>query len=436
MSDLNDLRSTLRGKVLLPGDDGFGPASRPWNLAVHQDVSAVVEAADVADVVALVQVARDRGLTVATQPNGHGATGDVQGTILLRTGNLDDVHVDPAARTARIGAGVKGGQIQAAAAEHGLTGLPGSSAVVSVTGYTLGGGMSWFGRKYGWAADHVIAFDAVTADGEIVRVTRDENADLFWALRGGGGDYAIVTALEYRLHEVPELFGGRIVWPAAKTAQVLDAFRRITADAPDELTLWCDLLQFPGDAPAMVAIDATYLGGERDARALLRPLDEIGDPMSDTRAVIRVTDLAAITAEPTDPAPGIMRSELLTDLDSAVAVLTAEPIAPLLSVQLRHFGGAFARPTASPAGPLTAAYGVTLFGVPFTPEVGTAVRAKQEQLSRALAPWTTGRKPFNGLASGESVSDVFDAETVTRLREIKQKRDPLGVFRSNFPVNA
>ncbi|MEV4187629.1 FAD-dependent oxidoreductase, partial [Streptosporangium canum] len=187
MSNLNDLRSLIRGHVSLVGDDGFDQARRPWNLAVEQPVRAVVEAADADDVAALVRYARDAGLTVSAQPSGHGATGDVDGVILLRTGRLDEVRVDPGARTARVGAGVAWGQVQAVAGPHGLTGLPGSSPVVSVVGYTLGGGLSWFGRRYGWAADSVTAFEVVDADGVRARVTADSDVDLFWALRGGGG---------------------------------------------------------------------------------------------------------------------------------------------------------------------------------------------------------------------------------------------------------
>ena len=208
---MKTLSSTVRGHLWLPGEPGFDAARRPWNLAVEQPVAAVVEAADADDVAALVRHARSAGLGIATQPNGHGATGHTEGTILLRTRRLDNLQIDPAARRARIGAGVPSGQVQAAAAPHGLTGLPGSSPVVSITGVALGGGLSWFGRVHGWVADSVTAFDIVDADGRHRRVTADTDSDLFWALRGGGGDFAIVTALELALHPAPHLYGGRAV---------------------------------------------------------------------------------------------------------------------------------------------------------------------------------------------------------------------------------
>ncbi|MQY06500.1 FAD-binding oxidoreductase [Actinomadura macrotermitis] len=429
------LRSLVRGRVLLEGDEGFDEARLPWNRAVEQPVAAVVEAADAADVAAVVRHARDAGLAVAAQPSGHGAGGNTAGTILLRTRALDGLRVDAPARTARAGAGVTWGAVQSAAGAHGLTGLAGSSPVVSVTGYTLGGGLSWFGRRHGWAADSVTAFEVVDADGEQARVTAESDADLFWALRGGGGDFAIVTAIEFGLHPAPVLFGGRVVWHASRAAQVFQAFREITASAPDELTVWLSLLQFPGDAPPMVAVDVTYLGDPAEARALLRPLDGAGDPMSDGRGVLPVAGLGSITNEPADPAPGIGRTELLTDLDdAAVEALLAEPIAPLLGVQLRHLGGALARPSDSPHGPLTERYSLAMFGAPFTPGGPPAVRARQQELARALAPRVSGRKPFTNLVPGDSAADAFAPDALDRLRRIKQKRDPHRVLRSNFPV--
>ncbi|MER6947576.1 FAD-binding oxidoreductase [Nonomuraea sp. NPDC000554] len=436
MSNLNDLRSRVRGSVVLDGDDVFEQARRPWNLAVEQPVAAVVEAADADDVAALVRYARDAGLTVSAQPNGHGATGDVAGVILLRTRKLDELRVDADARTARVGAGVAWGQVQAVAAPQGLTGLPGSSPVVSVVGYTLGGGLSWFGRRHGWAADSVTAFEIVDADGNRARVTADSDADLFWALRGGGGDYALVTAMEFDLHPAPALYGGRLLWPAQQAPQVLDAFRQITADAPEELTLWLDLMQFPGSAP-MVAVDVTYLGEAAEAQALLRPLDQVGGPLSDSRKVMPVAELGSIAGEPTDPSPGLSRAELLTDLDDRVAkILLEDPIAPLMGVQLRHLGGAFARPSDSPHGPLTEGYSLYMFGVPFAPDVAEGIRGRGRQLSEALAPYVSGRKPFTYLASDETAATAFSPDALARLREIKRRRDPRGVIRSNFPVSA
>ncbi|AWS43362.1 FAD-binding oxidoreductase [Streptosporangium sp. 'caverna'] len=436
MNNIDDLRSVLRGRVLAPGDDGFDQARRPWNLAVEQPVGAVVDAADAADVAALVRYARNAGLRVSAQPSGHGATGDVAGVILLRTAGLNELRVDSSTRVARVGAGVRWGQVQAVAGAHGLTGLPGSSPVVSVAGYTLGGGLSWFGRKYGWAADSVRAFEVVDADGARARVTADSDAELFWALRGGGGDFALVTAIEFDLHPAPALYGGRMLWPADRAAEVLEAYRAITTTAPDELTVWFDLLKFPGAEP-LVAVDTTYLGDAAAGRSLLRPLQHIDQLISDSRDTMPIAELGSITAEPTAPGPGLSHGELLTGLDDIVAkTLLAAPIEPLLSVQIRHLAGALARPSDSPHGPLTEPYALYLFGVPANPHITTALRTRQQELARALAPNISGRKPYTYLSPGETVATAFTPAALARLQDIKRRRDPRNVLRSNFPVLA
>ncbi|MFI9597536.1 FAD-binding oxidoreductase [Nonomuraea sp. NPDC052265] len=431
----DELRRVIRGTVLTPGDEGFDQARRPWNLAINQPVQAVVEAADAEDVAALVRHAHLAGLTITTQPSGHGATGDTGETILLRTTRLDHLHVNPDERLAHAGAGVKWGHVQEAASPHGLTALVGSSPAVTVTGYTLGGGLSWFSRKHGWAAGSVRAFDIVDATGTRARITADDDPDLFWALRGGGGDYAIVTATEFDLHPAPDLYGGRLLWPAATAPAVLDAYREITATAPDELTLWYDLLQFPGAAP-LVAVDATYLGAGGDAETLLRPLEKIAGRLSDSRAMLPPAGLGAITAEPTDPGPGMSRAELLTALtDEVAATLLEQPIDPLLSVQLRHLGGALTRPSGIPAGHLEEPYALYLFGIPGQ-DGGAAVRERMDRLTEALVPYTSGRKPFTFLAPGERAASAFAPDDLTRLRDVKRSRDPRGTFRANFPVLA
>ncbi|WP_141584083.1 FAD-binding oxidoreductase [Actinomadura sp. WMMA1423] len=434
MNPLNTLRSAIRGGVLLPGDPGFEAARRPWNLAVEQPVEAVVEAADADDVAALVRYAGKAGLGIAAQPNGHGATGRTGGAILLRTRRLDGLEVDPAARRARVGAGVASGRLQAAAAPHGLTGLPGSSPVVSVAGVALGGGLSWFGRAHGWVADSVTAFEIVDADGHRRHVTADTDPGLFWALRGGGGDIAVVTSLKLALHPAPHLYGGRMLWPAEHAPEVMDAYRQITAEAPDQLTTWLDLLHFPGSAP-MVAVDTTYLGQADDARDLLRPLDRLAHPLSDSRAPMPVSELGTITAEPTDPGPGSSRAELLTTLDDTAAkTLLADPITPLLSVQIRHLEGKFTRDSDTPHGPLTAPYALYMFGIPTTPATAEAIAAKQQALADVLP--TTGRKPVTFLNPEETLGNAFTQETLTRLRGIKTRHDPHNVVRGNFSTTA
>ncbi|RMI31200.1 FAD-binding oxidoreductase [Nocardia stercoris] len=428
------LRSAVRGRVLLPGDAEFDSARTPWNLTVDQPVAAVVQVEDTDDVAAVVRYARDAGLSVTTQPSGHGASGNAAGTVLVRTRRLDRVEVDPVRRLARVGAGADWGQVQAAAGAHGLTGLAGSSPVVSVVGYTLGGGLSWFGRTYGWAADSVRAFEIVDADGQHTLVTAESDPELFWALCGGGGDFALVTAMEFDLFAAPDLYGGLIAWPAARTEAVRDAFLDITAHAPAELTVWLNRLELP-QAPPMIAIAAAYLGEPARGRELLHRLDTIDGPLADSRRELSPADVGAIVTEPTAPAPGLLRTELLTTLDeSAAEILLRAPIDPMFGIQLRHLGGALAEPTRGAVPPFAEPYAVALQAVGSDPGTVAAVETTQKRIITDLGARVSGRKPYTALSPGDTVTEVFDAETLNRLREVKRVRDPHGVFRANFPI--
>ncbi|WP_043630438.1 FAD-binding oxidoreductase [Nonomuraea candida] len=430
---INDLRGVLKGRVLLPGDDGFEQAATAWNLTVRQPVAAVAEAADADDVAALVRHARRMGMTVTAQPSGHGASGDVEGMILLRTGRLNEVEVRTQERVVRVGAGVKWGQVLAATGPRGLTGLSGSAPGVSVTGYTLGGGVGWFSREYGLASGSVRAIDIVDADGEPGRVTAESDPDLFWALRGGGGDFAMVTALELGLYPAPALYGGRMIWPEHRTREVFDAFLEITAEAPRELSVWINRLQPPG-APPMVTLDLVYRGEAARGEDLLMRVDKIGGAVFDNRGVVPVADLGRIAAEPTDPAPSIARGELLTGLDAdAVELLLAKPVEPLINLQIRHLGGALAEPGSGAGGTVAEPYLLGLLGLGL-PHAADATRTKQAEVVADLGAYVSGRKPYTLLSPGETAADAFSEGTLARLREIKRARDPHNVFRANYPV--
>ncbi|RDI67418.1 FAD-binding oxidoreductase [Nocardia pseudobrasiliensis] len=430
-----NLRTAVRGGVLLPGDPDFDRAAQPWNTAVTQSVAAVVEAADAADVAAVLEYAADTGRAVVTQPTGHGATGDIDDAILLRTGRFDSVDIDAERRVARVGSGVRWGQVQAAAAAHGLTGLAGSNPVVGVTGYTLGGGFGWFARKYGWAADAVRAVEIVDAAGRAQRVTADSDPELFWALRGGGGDFAIVTAWELELFPLPQLYGGRVMWSAERSREVFDLFTELTDDAPAELSVWLQRYEIPGMAPT-VALDFAYLGDPAQGRRHTARLDSLDGVIADTRGPLTPAEIGRITAEPTDPSPSLSRGELLTDLDDAVVkTLIDEPVAPLLNIQIRGLGGALARPLpdGGARGPVTEPYALYLLGLGLPHLLGD-IDKRFGEITDALGSHITGAKPYTFLAPGESAAAAFDADTLARLREIKRNRDPHNVIRANFPV--
>lgn len=426
-----DVRKAVRGRVLEPGDDGFDAARRAWNRTVDQPVAAVVAAEDAEDVAALVRYARRSGLAVTAQAGGHDASGDVEGVILLRTGRLDGVRVRAEERLARVGAGVNWGRVLSAAGPRGLTGLAGSSPVVNVAGYTLGGGLSWFGRRYGWAADSVRAFDAVDADGERTRVTAESDPELFWGLKGGGGDFALVTSLEFDLHPAPSVYGGRVVWPGTRAAEVFETFQTITRDAPPELTVWFGRFAFPG-APPMAALDLTYLGDPREGAALVRGIDGIDGAISDDRGLVAVAGLGGIAAEPTAPAASLPRAELLTGLDEGLAT---EPIEPLISIQIRHLSGALAGPGGGASGTLDEPYLLQMVGTGPDPDLARAVREKQARFAERFEAVIAGRKPYTLLTPEETAADAFPGPVLARLRELKRSRDPQGVFRANHSVH-
>src|SRR5213593_65750 len=245
--DIRQLNEELEGIVVVPGDPHWDAARQAWNLAVDQQPTAVVLAETAEDVATVVRYARANGLRVAPQGTGHNAPTlpPLQDTILLKTSAMRGVEIDPVARLARVEAGVIWVEVVEAAAEHGLAALHGSSPDVGVVGYSLGGGMGWYARKLGLAANSVTAIEVVTADGRIARVDRQNEPDLFWALRGGGGGFAIVTAIEFRLYPIEEVYAGILFFPIERASEVLHAWREWLPTAPEEVTSVGRLLQLP-----------------------------------------------------------------------------------------------------------------------------------------------------------------------------------------------
>lgn len=249
--DVAALRHAIRGSVLAPGDEGWDEARTPWNVAFDQQPAVIVVAANSADVQAAVRFATANGLRVAPQGTGHGVAGlgDLSDALLLRMHELRRVEIDVEAQQARVGAGAIWEDVVNPAAEHGLAVLHGSSPDVGVAGYTLGGGMGWLARKHGFAANSLTAIELVTADGEFHRVDHTHERDLFFALRGGGGNFGVVTAFEYKLFPLETVFAGWLIWPWEQSEQVLTAWRDWTETTPDEVTSVGRILQLP-PAPA------------------------------------------------------------------------------------------------------------------------------------------------------------------------------------------
>ena len=445
------LERELAGKIVRPGDARFGEARSAWNLAVDQQPAAVVFPETAQDVRAAVRLAAAQGLQLAAQGTGHLARplGDLTGTILLKTERMRGIRIDPAARIARAEAGVLWLEVVEAAARHGLAGLAGSSPDVGVVGYTLGGGLSFLGRKYGLAASNVRAIELVTADGRLVRADREHEPDLFWALRGGGGSFGIVTAIEFALFPVRNMYAGHLWYPIERGSDVLHAWAELTrGEVPDELTTVGRFLQFPPipDIPeevrgqSFVIVEAFHLGEPARADELLAPLRALG-PASDTIQAVPVPVVSHLHMDPEQPVPYAGDGILLADLpgaavDAFVQVSGANARYPLLTVENRHLGGERARPRPGHGAlaSIDARYVLHAIGMTPDPAATAAVTAQAGAVKQALAPWAARQMYLNFAETATPAKPLWTEQAYRRLRRIKAQVDPGNLIRANHPI--
>jgi FAD/FMN-containing dehydrogenase len=444
--DIRALRLRLNGDLVLPDDADWDSARRAWNLAVDQRPFAVALVESEADVVAVVQFARVHGLRVAPQGTGHGASAleKLEDTILVKTERLRKVEIDAGSRRARIEAGAIWADVVEPAAEQGFVVLHGSSPDVGVVGYTLGGGMGWLARSRGLAANSVTAVELVTADGIPVRADRENEPDLFWAVRGGGGSFGIVTAIEIELYETPELYAGVLFFPVERAREVLNAWREWVETVPDEVTSVGRVLHVPPlpDVPepmrgkSFVLVEAVYAGSEAEGAALVEPLRALG-PAMDTFAAVQPVALTHLHMDPPQPVPGVGDGIVLDDLPAeAVDAFAETALPPLLSLEIRHLGGALAQPSKDngAVGSIDAQFGLFAVGFAPTPEVGQAVEQAVDRVIAALSPWESSRRYFNFSERQVEPDSLYPAETYRRLRRVKTAYDAGGLFVANHPI--
>jgi FAD/FMN-containing dehydrogenase len=453
VTTINDLRQRLPQQLVLPDDPDWDAARAAWNLAVDQQPAAVAVPASTAEVVQVVDAARAAGLHIAAQATGHaaGALALRENTILLKTSRLNQVHIDTEARSARVGAGAVWLDVTAPASASGLAPLAGSSPNVGIAGYTLGGGLSWLSRRYGLAANSTTALEVVTADARARRIDAAHDPDLFWALRGGGGTFAVVTALELRLYPVPQLYAGWLVWAAEQAGTVLRAWLAWTATVPDEVSSTARLLQVPS-APHipeplrgrnLVVIDAAMLCDEDTGNDLLRELRRLR-PELDTFTTAEPVHLSRLHMDPEDPIPVRLDHALLDHLDGGAIdalVSTVGPgtDSPLVVVELRHLGGALARPTldAGALSTLEASFALHTGGVAAGPEAAAVVDTRSALLIKRLRAWDTGRRFLNFAETHPlDARSCYPAAAHQRLTEIKSHVDPNGLFLANPSIAA
>jgi len=454
MSQLADARTTLRtaassGVLVFPTDPGWDSARRAWNLAVDQRPAVVALPESVDDVVDAVDYARTLGLRIAVQGTGHGAPGRaLDGTMLVNTSRMTGVEVDPKGLTARVAAGTIWADVVEAAVPHGLTALHGSAHDVGVVGYSLGGGIGWLARKHGLSSSSVLSAQVVTAQGEVLRADAETNPELFWALRGGGGSFGIVTELEIALYPVTEAYAGWLAWPMERATEVLGAWAAWTRNAPEEVTSVGRLLQIP-PIPEMpeplrgrqlVVVEAAFLGDERAGRELLRPLREL-EPELDTFAVVPAAALTELHQDPPGPVPGRGEGWLLDAFDVAAAGAIAgaaamDGTAPLLSVEIRHLEGALGRPDPN-GGVLShieARYAMYAVGALPSAELTPAIDRRIAELGSAAGPWLSPSGYFNFAERNGDASTFFPGAGYEQLVEIRAQVDPGGVFRAKHEI--
>nr|WP_246315689.1 FAD-binding protein [Kineococcus aurantiacus] len=434
----------------MPGDASYDDARRPWNSAVDQRPAAVVHPASTAEVAAVVRAATALGLRVAPQGTGHcaAAVQDLGDAVLLRTSALTGVEVDPDGLTVTVGAGTLWDEAVTAAAAHGLAVLHGSSPDVGVVGYCLGGGIGWYARALGMAAHSVLSAEVVLPDGSVVRAGEGpgEDADLLWALRGGGG-FGIVTRLTLRAHRFSTACAGMLVWDAARVEEVLPAWAAWAADAPVEVTTSFRLLRMPPlpSVPEvfrgrhLVLVDGAVLGGAGHAEQVLAPLRALG-PEMDTFADVPVASLTRLHMDPEGPTPVVSRSVLVREFPAEAARAFLDAAGPgsgtaLLGAEVRQLGGRLAEP--SPTAALSHLKGAFLvFGgsLALDEDGHRAGWDSATRLLEAVAPWSDGATYPNFTEEPGETSRAFTPQAWERLQQLKERYDAGAAVVTAHPV--
>lgn len=452
-ADLEALRLAAPGRVHLPADPAYDALRLPWNLAVDQRPAAVAVPTSVEEVVDLVRTASRLGLRVAPQSTGHGAgplhtrLGD---TLLIKLHELVGVTVDPVARTARVVGGTQWAPVVHAAAAHGLTAAHGSAPDVGVVGYTLSGGMSFYGRQHGLAVNHIRAVELVTPDGRLVRCSPTEEPELLWAVRGAGGNLGVVVAVELELLPYADVYAGMLLWEDSHAADVVRAWAAWTRDLPESVTTTLRVMSFPPlphlppflSGRRLVVIDGAVLEDDASATALLAPLRALS-PEMDTFGRIPTPGLLDVHMDPPVPSPAVTTHAVLGALDeAAVERLIEAATAPssLLFTELRHVGGAFSRtvPGGGALGRLDGEHVLHCAAIAPTPEAVVAADAAGEAVLTAMAPWRVDGRSLTFSDEldppAERASEAFSAADWQRLAAVRRSVDPAGTMRAAVEV--
>ncbi|MCV7167650.1 FAD-binding oxidoreductase [Mycobacterium stomatepiae] len=449
--DAAALAETVGGSVLLTGDPGYDEERAVFNLNHELMPAVIVVAQSAIDVKAAVVFAAAQHRPVLVKTTGHQIVGTAQGAVLITTHRMNNVDIDAVGRTARVGAGAVWAEVVQKAAEAGLAPLSGSNPTVGVTGYTLGGGLSpTLGRSHGYAADHVRWFDVVTADGELRHVDAESEPELFWALRGGKGNFGVVTTLEFDLFPVARLYGGGIYFPGERMSDVLRAWTAWHPNTPETMVSSFAALRLP-PLPQVpeplrgvftVALRIAYNGTTDDGERMIAPLRAVASTTLDTVADMPYTAVASIHDEPTEPLPYYERSIMLREFPVEAQNKLVELVGPdsdttMWIAELRALGGAWDREPAVPNAVATRGLPYVLLGVDVGP-LSEEQRLKESiaALLDGMAPWRGDRLLVNNLAPEEATDAlaIYGPECYERLARVKKAYDPTNMFRLNHNV--
>jgi FAD/FMN-containing dehydrogenase len=450
--ELDELDSRVEGPLLRAGDEGWDDAVLIWNGMAATIPALVLQPSSAHDVAAVVGFAREHGLLVSIKGGGHNIAGTSisEGGLTLDMSRMRDVIVDPDARLAHVGPGCLLKDVDQATQEYGLATVLGFISEVGVAGLTLGGGLGYLTRRFGWTVDNLLEVEIVTADAQVRRASRDENAELFWALRGGGGNFGVVTRFTFRLHQVgPTIYGGLIAWPFERADEILRAYRTITAEAPRELAVWMLLLRAP-PAPfvpepwhgkQICGMAVCYSGNLDDVDEVLAPIRALREPVLDLLQEQPYTQVQSYL-DVTEPKGNHYYwkteylAELSDDLLSTVRDLFAGCPIPEADMGFLHLGGALGEQDGDDGtvGNRDARYVIGVKGMwePGEAEPGVFRQWVRDAWSR-VRPFSTGGNYINFQTADEDeerVRATYGAN-FNRLVEVKKKYDPGNVFRAN-----
>jgi FAD/FMN-containing dehydrogenase len=439
------------GELLRPGDAGYDDARAVFNGMIDRSPALIARCASADDVAASVGLARDQHLPLSVYGGGHGVTGSAvcDAGVCVDLRGMRGIDVDPAGRRVRVEAGCTWGELDAATQEHGLAVTGGRVSSTGVAGLTLGSGSGWLERKLGFVCDNLVRAEVVTADGRQVVASEDENPDLFWGLRGGGGNFGVVTAFHLRLHPIgPLVLGGMLMYPAAMAGDLLRFFRSFMAEAPDEVGAGLafitappeDFVPEPVRGQPVVGVVLCYAGPVEEGVEALRPLRDFGPPgidMVEPMPYVAVQQL--LDASAPKGMQNYWTADFLADLpDEAVDVLVGtatQPVSPLTQILVVPGGGAVARvpEDATAFGQRQAPWNVHYLSMWPDPADNDRNIAYTRALATAMQPWTTGRVYLNFIGDeGQGrVAAAYGPETFARLQELKAKWDPENLFRHN-----